>query len=84
MDKIFTHTDLDGIGCAILAKLYNPSIEVEYCDYNNINEKICDFLNNNIPLGDLYITDISVSNEVAKKSIVIIQILFYWIIIRLH
>lgn len=67
MDKIFTHTDLDGIGCAILAKLYNPSIEVEYCDYNNINEKICDFLNNNIPLGDLYITDISVSNEVAKK-----------------
>lgn len=67
MDKIFTHTDLDGIGCAILAKLYNPSIEVEYCDYNNINEKICDFLNNNIPLGDLYITDISVSNEMAER-----------------
>ena len=67
MDKIFTHTDLDGIGCAILAKLAYPSIEVEYCDYNNINEKICDFLNNNIPLGDLYITDISVSDEVAKK-----------------
>ena len=67
MDKIFTHTDLDGIGCAILAKLYNPSIEIEYCDYNNINEKISDFLNYHLPLGDLYITDISVSDEVAER-----------------
>lgn len=67
MDKIFTHTDLDGIGCAILAKLYNPSIEVEYCDYGNIDEKICDFLNFHLPLGDLYITDISVSDEVAER-----------------
>lgn len=67
MDKIFTHTDLDGVGCAVLAKLYNPTIEVEYCDYNNINEKVCDFLNYHFPLGDLYITDISVSDEVAER-----------------
>lgn len=67
MDKIFTHTDLDGIGCAILAKLVHPSIEVEYCDYDNVNQKVSDFLDDNIGLGDLYITDISVSEEVAQR-----------------
>lgn len=67
MDKIFTHTDLDGVGCAILAKYYNPEIEVEFCDYDNVNQKVSDFLDNNISLGDLYITDISVSEEVAQR-----------------
>lgn len=67
MDKIFTHTDLDGVGCAILAKYYNPAIEVEFCDYDNVDQKVSDFLDNNIALGDLYITDISVSEEVAKR-----------------
>ena len=67
MDKIFTHTDLDGVGCAILAKYYNPGIEVEFCDYGNINQKVTDFLDNNIALGDLYITDISVSDDIAQR-----------------
>ena len=67
MDKIFTHTDLDGIGCAVLAKYYNPDIEVEYCDYDNVNEKVNKFLDKSIPLGDLYITDISISDEVAQR-----------------
>ena len=67
MDKIFTHTDLDGVGCAILAKYYNPAIEVEFCDYDNVDEKLSDFLDNNIALGDLYITDISVSEKVAQR-----------------
>lgn len=67
MDKIFTHTDLDGVGCAVLAKYYNPEIEVEFCDYDNVNQKVNDFLDNNIALGDLYITDISVSEEIAER-----------------
>ena len=67
MDKIFTHTDLDGVGCAILAKYYNPAIEVEFCDYDNVDQKVSDFLDNNIALGDLYITDISVSEEIAER-----------------
>lgn len=67
MDKIFTHTDLDGVGCAVLAKYYNPNIEVEFCDYDNGNQKVSDFLDNNIALGDLYITDISVSEEIAQR-----------------
>lgn len=67
MDKIFTHTDLDGVGCAVLAKYYNPEIEVEFCDYDKVNQKVNDFLDNNIALGDLYITDISVSEEIAER-----------------
>lgn len=67
MDKIFTHTDLDGVGCAVLAKYYNPDIEIEFCDYDNVNQKVNDFLNNNIALGDLYITDIGVSEEIAQR-----------------
>lgn len=67
MDKIFTHTDLDGVGCAVLAKYYNPAIEVEFCDYDNIDRKVSDFLDDNIALGDLYITDISVSEEIAER-----------------
>lgn len=67
MDKIFTHTDLDGVGCAVLAKYYNADIEVEFCDYDNVNQKVSDFLDNNIALGDLYITDISVSEEIAQR-----------------
>ena len=41
MIKLFTHTDLDGIGCAILAKLaFGEEVDIEYCDYDNINEKV--------------------------------------------
>lgn len=33
MIKLITHTDLDGIGCAILAKLaFKDNVEIEYCN----------------------------------------------------
>lgn len=66
--KLFTHNDLDGIGCAILGKLAFNDIDIEYCNYDDINTKIQDFYNN---LEDekyerIFITDISVNEEVAK------------------
>ena len=66
--KLFTHIDLDGVGCAILAKLaFGDEMDIEYCDYNNINERVLDYLNhNNDSLSYIYITDISVNEEVAK------------------
>lgn len=69
--KLFTHTDLDGIGCAIVGMKAFEDIEVEYCDYHNVNEKVFNFLEENIPVGmddytDIYITDISVDEEVAE------------------
>ena len=69
--KMFTHTDLDGVGCSILLKnVYRDSdINVEYCDYNNINEKVEEFLNLNEDLSfDLiFITDISVNESIAER-----------------
>jgi len=67
MIKLFTHTDLDGIGCAILAKLYygDNHVEVEYCGYNNINEMVidCDFEK----YEKVYITDLSIDEKVAER-----------------
>lgn len=67
MIKLFTHTDLDGIGCAILAKLaFQENVEIEYCNYSDINEKITTYLNND-DSSNIYITDISVNEEIAEK-----------------
>lgn len=46
MIYLFTHTDLDGVGCAILAKLFfadEPCIT--YCDYGDIDHKVKTLLN---------------------------------------
>ena len=66
--KLFTHTDLDGVGCAILAKLaFGEEVDISYCNYDDINENIMNYLNNNDDsLSYIYITDISVNEEVAE------------------
>lgn len=68
MVKLFTHTDLDGVGCAILAKLaFGDNVDIEYCDYDDINENVLNYLNNNDDsLSNIYITDIRVNEDVAK------------------
>lgn len=71
MIYLFTHTDLDGVGCAILAKLFfadEPCIT--YCDYGDIDYKVKKLLGNAEILqpGDkIFITDISISKELAKR-----------------
>jgi len=66
--KLFTHTDLDGIGCVIIAKLAFPTVDIEYCNYDDINEKILNYMTTdgykNFDLT--YITDISVNEKVAE------------------
>lgn len=68
--KLFTHTDLDGVGCAILAYLAfgRENVDVEYCNYNDVNEKVSDFLIYGAPgeYNAVFITDISISEELAK------------------
>ena len=73
MNKImlFTHTDLDGVGCAILAYLAfgKENVDVEYCDYGNVNEKIEEFFEQEELYRSynwVFITDISVSKSVAN------------------
>lgn len=71
MIYLFTHTDLDGVGCAILAKLFfagEPCIT--YCDYGDIDHKVKTLLGNAEilqPEDKIFITDISISKELAKK-----------------
>lgn len=69
--KIFSHTDLDGTGCAILAYLAfgRENVEVEYCDYSNVDDKVGDFFYNGNwdEYNHVFITDISISNELAMS-----------------
>jgi len=68
--KLFTHTDLDGIGCAIVAKVYYgfENVDVTYCDYSNINEKVLKHLRSELfdIFEIIYITDIPVNKETAE------------------
>lgn len=72
--RLFTHTDLDGVGCAILMRsLFKEEehiVDVSYCDYNNVDEKIQNFVNEKTDkkMDDydyIFITDISVNEETA-------------------
>ena len=71
--KLFTHSDLDGVGCAILAYyLYGKDrLDVEFCDYDDIDKRVNDFYENEFCKEKLkyyvFITDISISDEIAEK-----------------
>lgn len=69
MIKLFTHTDLDGVGCAILAKrAFEDNVDISYCNYDEINSKVKRFLLNDIDNYEIcYITDISISDELAEE-----------------
>jgi len=68
MIKLFTHTDLDGIGCAILAKLaFGENINISYCDYSNINDEIEKLMRKKETISECHITDISIKEELAEK-----------------
>lgn len=67
--KLLTHTDLDGVSASILAQLLlrGSEIEVEYCNYDNINDKVSSLTLNDLNTYErIFITDISVSFEVAS------------------
>lgn len=67
--KLFTHTDLDGIGCAIVAlKAFGDRVDIEYCDYDNINDRVAAFLDSdNSEYLRVFITDISVNETIAAR-----------------
>lgn len=72
--KMFTHIDLDGLGCAVIAKFAygrNATLDVEFCEYNNINERVKAFLtdSNRYDYDIMFITDISVNDEDVFKLI---------------
>ena len=69
--KVFSHTDLDGVGCAILAFLAfgRENVDVDYCGYKDVDEKIKAFIEDEELFRSydfVFITDISVSGKVAN------------------
>ena len=60
---ILTHSDYDGISAAIIGKVVYPNAKVEFCNYDDINEKVLEHLGKDV----IFITDISVNEEVAEK-----------------
>lgn len=66
--KLFTHTDLDGIGNYIICKLAFNEVDVEFCNYDKINESVTSFINDKEfkEFDHIFITDISVNETTAK------------------
>jgi uncharacterized protein len=65
--KLFSHTDHDGVGCAIVGMFAFKDIDIEYCNYGKVDEKITKFIENKEYLNYdyIYITDISIRKETA-------------------
>lgn len=69
MVRLFSHSDLDGIGCGILAQLVfgKDNVEISYCDYDNIDSTVKEYLETEQDDTILiYITDIRVNEETAE------------------
>lgn len=71
MLKLFTHTDLDGVGCAIVAYdlLGKDSVDVEFCENSEVDSKVTAFLDGSevSDYDDIIISDLSVSDSVAQR-----------------
>ena len=68
--KLFTHCDLDGVGCAILAYLAfgEENVDVEYCGYKDVDESVMEFLHAGLHnhYDQIFITDISIREETVN------------------
>lgn len=69
--KVFTHNDMDGTACGIVATLAfgKSQVDVEYLSYDKINSRIKEFLESSEidDYDQVYITDISVDMSTAKQ-----------------
>lgn len=67
--KLFTHTDLDGVGAAVIGKaFYGHDINISYCEYGNVNKKVKRFIKSTAYkyYDKVFIVDISLNEEVAE------------------
>jgi oligoribonuclease NrnB/cAMP/cGMP phosphodiesterase (DHH superfamily) len=69
MVKLFTDSDLDGLGCGILAKLaYGENADVSYCSYRNLNQRVEAFIENQEQqVEQMFITDLAVNGSIEQK-----------------
>lgn len=68
MTYLFTHDDLDGVGCAVVAHLAFPTdLAVTYCSYKTVNQEINSFLDTAPSDAQILISDISVDEATASR-----------------
>ncbi|PGN08784.1 DHH family phosphoesterase [Priestia megaterium] len=68
MYKLLSHTDLDGVGCGVLAKLaFGDRIKIRYNSIASLNREVEWFLENEERNKHLFITDLSVNEENEKR-----------------
>lgn len=68
MIKLFTHRDLDGIGCAILARLtFGKNVDITYCNYDEVDSLVKEYITKMDKDHDTcFITDICIRNDLAS------------------
>ncbi|MFS0863211.1 DHH family phosphoesterase [Fredinandcohnia sp. 179-A 10B2 NHS] len=69
MIKLFSDSDLDGVGCGLVAKLaFGESVDVSYCSYRNLNERVEKYIENpEHNHAQVYITDLAVNEKNEKE-----------------
>lgn len=68
MTYLFTHNDLDGVGCAVIAHLAFPSdLSVQFCSYKSIDDDVNAFLDQHLTDALIILSDISVNDETATR-----------------
>ena len=66
---LITHIDLDGAGVAILFKKHYPDIEVEYHNYDTIDEVAQKLLDNKDNYDKIFFADITPSEHIGKQML---------------
>ncbi len=69
MIKLFTHLDLDGIGCAILAQLtFGKNVDITYCNYDEVDVLVREYISKMDKGHDTcFVTDISIKDDLASE-----------------
>ncbi|WP_423407035.1 DHH family phosphoesterase [Heyndrickxia sp. MSNUG] len=72
MYRLFTHNDLDGVACGILFMLaFGEGVDIRYNSVSGLNfhvERYFESMNDKMKREDLlFITDLSVNDEIAEK-----------------
>lgn len=68
MYHLYTHNDLDGVGCGIIAKLaFGEDVVVSYNSISHLNTQVEAFLNEEEQSGHLIITDLAVNDGNEKR-----------------
>lgn len=78
MYHLYSHNDLDGVGCGIIAKCaFAEGIDVRYNSIHGLNQQVARYLNRTSvqenPYDVLFITDLSVAPDMEKELNVFVE-----------